>query len=95
MPFAARLPTLRPVTEIKRHATRIIAQLGQDRAPVVITERGRSTAVLLDIESYDSLLHRLSILEGIARGERTHAEGRVVSHAEVRRRLARWLGAQR
>ena len=83
--------SLTPVTEIKRNATRIIARLRADRVPVFITERGRSAAVMLDVESYEDLLHRVAILEGIARGERALLEGRVVSQAEATRRLGRWL----
>ncbi len=84
-------PAIKPVTEIKRHATEIIAQLKSDRTPVLITEHGRSAAVLLDVESYQELLRRLEILEGIARGERAFSEGRVVSHEEAKKRLGRWL----
>jgi hypothetical protein len=34
---------------------------------------------------------RIRILKGIARGERAVKEGRVVSHAAAKRRLAKWL----
>ena len=34
---------------------------------------------------------RLAALEGIARGERAIEEGRVVSHTQARKRMARWL----
>lgn len=34
---------------------------------------------------------RMTVLEGIARGEQAVAEGRVVSHAQAKKRLARWL----
>ena len=88
------VPRLKPVTEIKRRATEVIADVRATRQPVLITERGRSAAVLLDVETYDGLLRRLAVLEGIARGERADSEGRVVSHAEARRRLRRWLGAR-
>lgn len=83
-------PTLKPVTEIKRHATEVIQQLREDRVPVLITERGRSAAILLDVQTYDGMLRRIEVLEGIARGERAISEGRVVSHAAAKRRLARW-----
>ena len=90
----ATLPT-KPVTEVKRHATEIIAQLQTDRVPVMITEHGRSAAVLIDVETYDSLNARLSLLEGIARGERAFSEGRIVSHEDAKKRLGRWLGRRR
>jgi predicted transcriptional regulator len=32
-----------------------------------------------------------ALLEGIARGERAIDEGRVVSNAKARKRMARWL----
>jgi prevent-host-death family protein len=84
-------PPSKPVTDIKRHATEIIAQLKTDRRPVLITERGRSAAVLLDVDTYDSLRRRLALLEGIARGERAFAEGRTVSHTDAKKRLRRWV----
>ena len=87
-------PRIRPVTDVKRRATEIIARLRKDRVPVLITERGRSAAVLLDVESYDALLRRLEILEGIARGERAFAEGRVVSHRDAKKRMRRWLSGR-
>jgi predicted transcriptional regulator len=36
-------------------------------------------------------LKRLSIIEDIARGEQAIEEGRTVTHAEAKRRMARWL----
>ena len=85
----------RAVTEIKRRATEIIAQLQEDRIPVLITEHGRSAAVLLDVTTYEELLQRVDLLEGIARGERAFSEGRVTTHAQARKRLGRWLGSSR
>ena len=90
-----RAVALKPVTEIKRRATEIIAKLQADRRPVLITERGRSAAVLIDVATYEQLLTRTELLEGIARGERAIDEGRVVSHTAAKRRLGRWLAVPR
>lgn len=51
---------------------------------MLITERGRSAAVLLDLETYDDLQRRIELLEGLVRGERAFAEGRVVTSAKSR-----------
>lgn len=79
------------VTTLKRRATEIIAEMGRDRAPVLITEHGRPAAYLVDVETYEQLNRRLTMLEGIARGERALEQGRVMSHADAKKRLARWL----
>jgi prevent-host-death family protein len=79
------------VTTLKRKATEIISKVGRDRVPVLITQHGRPAAYLVDVETYERLHQRLAILEGIARGEVAIEQGRVVSHAEAKKRLARWL----
>jgi hypothetical protein len=46
---------------------------------------------LVDVATYESLQRRMSLLEGIARGERAIEERRTVSHAVAKRRMGRWL----
>jgi PHD/YefM family antitoxin component YafN of YafNO toxin-antitoxin module len=59
--------------------------------PILITERGREAAVMLDIGTYKGMLKRLEILEAIAAGERAFLDGRVSSHQEVQARMSkRW-----
>jgi len=85
------LPALKPVTEIKRHATEIIGQLRADGVPVLITEHGKEAAVMLDVATYKGMLQRLELLELIAKGEQAFTEGRTSPHAEVKARMAkRW-----
>ncbi len=79
------------VSTLKRRTTEIIAGLESDDDPVLITQRGKPAAYLMTVKSYDALNRRLSILEGIARGERAIEEGRVCKHPEARKRMARWL----
>ncbi len=79
------------VTTLKRQATELIADVARDKKPILITQHGVPSAYLVDVESYDRLIERMKVLDGIARGEMAVAEGRVVSHAEAQQRLARWL----
>jgi len=79
------------VTTLKRKATEIIAEVELKRDPVLITQHGRPAAYLVDVETDEDTLRRIAMLEGIARGERAIEEGRVVTHAEAKKRMARWL----
>jgi prevent-host-death family protein len=79
------------VTTLKRQATELLADLEKHREPILITQHGLPSAYLVDVESYDLLLKRMRLLEGIARGERAVEEGRTLSHAQAKQRLARWL----
>ncbi len=79
------------VTTLKRKATEVIAQLGSDQEPVLITQHGLPAAYLIDVEMYEGMQSRLALLEGIARGEKAILEKRVLSHKEAKQRMARWL----
>jgi prevent-host-death family protein len=79
------------VTTLKRKATELLSDIGRDRKPILITQHGLPSAYLVDVETYKLQQRRMALLEGIARGEMAVAEGRVVSQAEARTRMARWL----
>jgi prevent-host-death family protein len=79
------------VTTLKRQATELLSDIERDRKPILITQHGLPSAYLVDVETYELMQQRMSLLEGIARGEQAVAEGRVVSHVQARARLSRWL----
>lgn len=79
------------VTTLKRKATDVISQLSTDQEPVLITQHGLPAAYLVDVQMYEGMQNRLTLLEGIARGEKAILEKRVLSHREAKQRMARWL----
>lgn len=81
------------VTTLKRQATEILSRLQRDHEPVLITQHGIPSAYLVDVETYEALQRRMSVLEGIARGEKAIEEGRTVSHAQAKKQMSRWLSA--
>ncbi|MDP4536782.1 type II toxin-antitoxin system Phd/YefM family antitoxin [Alkalimonas collagenimarina] len=79
------------VTSLKRQATKILADLHYTKEPVLITEHGKPSAYLIDVDDYEAMQNRLTILEGIARGERAIATDKVVSHNEAKDKMSKWL----
>jgi len=79
------------VTTLKRQATELLSELERDKEPILITQHGLPSAYLIDVETYQAQQRRMTLLEGIARGEKAIEEGRTISHAQAKKRLARWL----
>ena len=79
------------VTSLKRQATRILADFHETKEPVLITEHGQPSAYFRYVDNYEQLMTRMSILEGIARGEQAVKDGRVMSHSDAKDRLSKWM----
>lgn len=79
------------VTTLKRQATELLSDIERNKEPILITQHGLPSAYLVDVETYQLMQQRMTILEGIARGEQAIAEGRTATHAQAKKRLARWL----
>jgi prevent-host-death family protein len=79
------------VTTLKRQATEILNQLEKDREPILITQHGVPSAYLVDVETFEALQRRMTLLEGIARGEKAIEEGRALTHKQAKQRMSRWL----
>jgi len=79
------------VTTLKRQATELLSDLEKHREPILITQHGLPSAYLVDVDSYDLLLKRMKLLEGIARGEKAVEDGRTLTQAQAKQRLGRWL----
>ena len=78
------------VTNLKRQATRILADLHESKEAVLITEHGQPSAYLVDVQDYEFMQRRLALLEGLSKGERAVLEGRTTSHEKAKERMRKW-----
>jgi len=83
---------LHPVSEFRANAAKMLAQIKKTGHPLVLTQRGRGAAVVLDIGSYQALLDRIDLLESMQRGLDDIAAGRTIPHEEAKRRLMERFG---
>jgi antitoxin YefM len=78
---------IQPVSDFRANASAMLQQVRDTGRPLVLTQRGRGTAVLLDIGVYQGMLDELEELREVHRGLADVAAGRVVDHAEVATQL--------
>ncbi len=78
---------IQPVTEFRAKAAQFIEQVQATGEPVILTQHGRSAAVLLDVDSYERMVDELALLRDVRLAEEQVAAGKVRSHAAVARTL--------
>jgi len=71
-----RLPEVIPITDLRQDAAAALRKVRSSKQPLVITQRGRATAVMLSIEAFEQAEHERQLLRLLARGEREIAAGR-------------------
>lgn len=55
--------------------------------PMVLTQRGRGVAVLVDVQEYERMQGRLELLEEIYQAEEQLANGEGISHEQAKSRV--------
>ena len=78
---------IQPVSDFRAQAASMLQQVRETGRPIVLTQRGRGSAVLLDLRSYQAMLDELELLRDIHRGLTDAAAGRVVEHDSVLEQL--------
>ncbi|MGH7498533.1 MAG: type II toxin-antitoxin system Phd/YefM family antitoxin [Gemmatimonadales bacterium] len=93
MPRVRPSEDIRPLTEFRAHAAAVVQQVQETKRPVILTQHGRSAAVLLDVEAYEGLLDELALLRDIRTAEAQIQAGEGLSHTAVARELRARLRA--
>jgi prevent-host-death family protein len=57
---------VRPVTEFRAHASQFLEQIRLTKRAVILTQHGRSAAVLLDVGVYEDLIGELALVREAA-----------------------------
>jgi prevent-host-death family protein len=87
MPKLKPTRDIQPVTEFRAKAAQFIEQVQQTGQPVVLTQHGRSAAVLMDVESYEAMVEELALLRDVRLAEEQVAAGKTRSHPAVAKAL--------
>ncbi len=84
---------IRPVSEFRANAAELIDQVRQSGRPLILTQRGHSAAVVLDVVAFEQMLEEIELLRDVRTSEKQITKGKAVPNreakAELRRRLAR------
>jgi prevent-host-death family protein len=82
---------VKPLSEFRANAASCLRQVQKSKRPVVITHRGKSAAVLLDVVEYEGLLQRIEVLEDIRLAESQIAAGKGISHEAALARVLKHI----
>ena len=88
-----RLDTdIKPVSEFRANAAELIEQVKSSGRPLVLTQRGHSAAVVLDVSEYEQMIDEIDVLRDIHTAVQQIDAGRGVPNREAKDELRRRFG---
>jgi len=78
---------IKPLSEFRANASRLIQHVRKTKRPLVLTQRGKSSAVLIDVAEYEKLLYNAELQLDIKLAEEQIEKGRLVSHSEAKKKV--------
>ncbi len=81
-----------PIGEFKAHASQVLRRLQNQRRPIVITQNGKPSAVLVSPEEFDTMREGQRFVEAIHHGLSDSEADRLVDDDIVCRELAAEFG---
>jgi len=77
-----------PLSEFRANVSTFVQRIRKTKRPVVLTQRGHSAAVVLDVSEYEQLLEEVETLRDVHLAEKQLAQGKGVPHARARARVS-------
>lgn len=78
---------IKPLSEFCANAPSFLNQIRMTKRPLVITQHGKSVAVLLDVREYEALIEKLEVLSEIFQAEGDIKRKRIYSSKQVLERF--------
>ena len=83
---------IKPLTEFRANAASFVKQVKETKRPLILTQHGKSTAVLVDVAEYQSIIEKLELLQDVQVAEQQIVDGKYLTNSEVAKRLTARYG---
>jgi len=92
MPILKPSQDVQPLSAFRANAAGLLEQVRTTKRPLVITQHGKSAAVVLDVEEYEALVEELEVIRDIRQAKAELARGEGIPHTDVVTELRARLG---
>jgi prevent-host-death family protein len=77
------LSNIRPLTDFRNNMKDYIKELNDNKKPIILTQHGKSAAVLLDAEKYQEIQDQLEFMRKVAVGISEYNNDQTLPFSEV------------
>ncbi len=77
---------IQPLSAFRSKVSFYLEKVNKNKRPLIITQNGKSAAILLGVSEYESMVEKIEILEDIKLAKEQIRKGSGVNHSIVKKR---------
>lgn len=82
---------IEPLSEFRKKSADFIKRLKKEKQPIILTQHGKSAAVLIDVTEYERFYKKLELLEDLLEAKQQVEKGETYTMDEARQRIEKHL----
>ncbi len=80
---------IQPLSEFRSKVSFYFDKVKKTKRPLIITQNGKSAAILLDVSEYETMMDKIEVLEDIKLAEEQISKDLAISHQDLKKRFAK------
>ncbi len=78
---------IEPLSEFRKKSADFIKRLKKEKNPIVLTQHGKSAAVLLDVTEYERISRKMELLEDLLEAKQQVEQGNTFNMKDAKKRI--------
>jgi len=80
---------IQPLSTFRSKISFYFNKVKETKRPLIITQNGKSSAILLDVAEYQAMVDKIEVLEDVKLAEEQIALGKGLTHSKVKKMFAK------
>lgn len=82
---------IEPLSEFRKKSADFIKRLKKEKQPIILTQHGKSAAVLMDVSEFERFTKKLEMLEDLLEAKQQVDQGKTYTMDQARERIEKHL----
>ncbi len=82
---------IEPLSEFRKKSADFVKRLKKEKQPIILTQHGKSAAVLMDVSEYERISRKMDMLVDLLEAKQQVEQGKTYTMAEAKERIEKHL----
>lgn len=78
---------IEPLSEFRKKSADFVKRLKKEKQPIILTQHGKSAAVLMDVSEYERFSKKLEMLEDLLEAKQQVEQGKTYTMDQAKERI--------